>query len=168
GIGTLLVTNASGGINPAYHPGDLVLIRDHINLLGVNPLSGPNDDELGPRFHDMTVAYSGKLRLLAREVSGLDLAEGVYAALSGPSYETPAEIGMLTAIGADLVGMSTVPEVIAARYLGVEVLGVSCVTNLAAGLGKGELDHGEVMETGKRVEKKLGRLIEAVIERLAG
>ncbi len=168
GMKTLVVTNASGGINRDYHPGDLVLIRDHINLLGVNPLWGPNDEELGPRFNDMTEAYSRKLRLLARDVSALDLAEGVYAALPGPSYETPAEIGMLTAIGADLVGMSTVPEVIAARYLGVEVLGVSCVTNLAAGLGKGELDHTEVMETGKRVEKKLGRLIEAVIERLAG
>ncbi len=166
GVHTLIVTNASGGINRSYRPGELVLIRDHINLLGVNPLCGPNDDSLGPRFSDMTEAYSGELRVLARETSKLDLAEGVYAALLGPSYETPAEIGMLAAIGADLVGMSTVPEVILARYLGMHVLGISCVTNLASGLGEGALDHTEVVATGKRVEQSLGSLIHAVIDRL--
>lgn len=167
GVHTLIVTNASGGINRGYRPGELVLIRDHINLLGVNPLYGPNDDSLGPRFSDMTEAYSRDLRTLAKEASGLDLPEGVYAALSGPSYETPAEIGMLDTIGADLVGMSTVPEVIVARYLGMKVLGISCVTNLAAGLGEGALEHAEVVATGKRVEQTLSSLIRVVIDRLA-
>lgn len=147
GVGTLIVTNAAGGVNTRLHPGDLMLISDHINLQGGSPLTGPNDDRLGPRFPDMTQAYDAGLRDLARGVAqqaGIALQEGVYVALPGPSYETPAEIRMLAALGGDAVGMSTVPEVIAARHMGVRVLGLSCITNMGAGLGDGLLDHAHV------------------------
>lgn len=154
GVKRIVLTNAAGGINAAYATGALVLISDHINLQGTNPLIGPNDETYGPRFPDMTEAYSARLRasarLAAQEIR-IALHEGVYAAVLGPSYETPAEIRYLKAIGADLVGMSTVAEAIAANHLGIEVLGVSCVTNLAAGLSGRKLDHAEVLETGRRV-----------------
>ncbi|MEW5816973.1 MAG: purine-nucleoside phosphorylase [Spirochaetota bacterium] len=164
GVKRVIITNASGGINPTFNPGDLVLIKDHINLMGVNPLAGPNDENLGPRFPDMSSAYSPALRALVRRASPELVLEGVYAALSGPCYETPAEIRMLKTIGADMVGMSTVPEVIVSRYLGMEVLGISCITNMAAGILEKPLDHGEVIETGKGVEKKFTRLLLGVIE----
>ena len=154
GVETVILTNAAGGINPAFVKGALVLISDHLNLQGANPLVGPNDARLGPRFPDMTEVYPSKLRALAHEVAeqaGVVLHEGVYAGLLGPSYETPAEIRYLRTIGADLVGMSTVLEAIAARHMGMKVLGISCVTNAAAGLGAGNLDHEEVLEIGRRV-----------------
>jgi len=166
GVRSLVLTNAAGGINANYKPGDLVLISDHINLLGANPLTGPNDDSLGPRFPDMSEAYSREYRDIAREASGLALAEGVYAAVPGPSYETPAEIRYLRAIGADLVGMSTVPETIAANHLGMKVLGISCVTNMAAGLLPQKLVHEEVLRTGERVRDTLVALLRAVVHRL--
>ncbi|MFN2311133.1 MAG: purine-nucleoside phosphorylase, partial [Spirochaetia bacterium] len=162
GVQTIVLTNAAGAINPAYRPGDIVLISDHLNLLGRNPLTGPNNDSLGPRFPDMTEVYDVGLRGLARTVAGTDLAEGVYAAVPGPSYETPAEVRMLKALGADLVGMSTVPEAIAARYLGMKVVGLSSVTNAAAGLGEGKLDHAEVVEVGKSIRTRLISLIEGL------
>ena len=152
GIRRVILTNASGSINPKLQRGSLVLISDHINLQGMNPLTGPNDDSLGPRFPDMTEAYSLRLRKLASQAAsemGKTLQEGVYAALLGPSYETPAEIRYLRTIGADLVGMSTAAEAIAANHAGLEVLGISCVTNVAAGLGEGKLDHQEVLDVGK-------------------
>lgn len=173
GVRTLVITNAAGGINPEFSPGDIVLIRDHLNLMGAHPLRGPNESSLGPRFPDMSNAYSPELRRRAkqlavdRNLADRPLPEGVYAALSGPSYETPAEIRMLAALGADLVGMSTVPEVIAASYLGLEVLGFSCVTNPAAGLSAAPLDHQEVVATGKRIERKLGELLEHTVEALS-
>jgi len=157
GVTSLIITNAAGGINLAYKPGDLVLISDHINLMGVNPLRGPE-------FIDMSEAYSSAYRAIAREAS--PLKEGVYAGLAGPSYETPAEIRYLRTIGADLVGMSTVPEVIAANHLGIKVLGISCVTNMAAGILPQKLTHAEVMETGDRVKDTLAALLRAVIPRL--
>jgi purine-nucleoside phosphorylase len=169
GVDAIVLTNAAGGVNPAYGPGQLVLLSDHINLLGQNPLTGPNDDELGPRFPDMSEAYSKSYRALAREAGktmGLDLAEGVYAALPGPSYETPAEIRYLRAIGADLVGMSTVPEAIAANHIGVKVLGISCVTNFAAGVTDQKLDHKEVLEVGERVKGTMVELLRRVLPRL--
>jgi purine-nucleoside phosphorylase len=165
GVRTLVVTNAAGGINRAYAPGDLVLIRDHLNLQGVNPLRGP-DHGPGPRFPDMSAAYSPRLRALAREAAGSPLAEGVYAALAGPCYETPAEIQMLAALGADLVGMSTVPEVIAARSLGLEVLGVSCVTNMAAGILEQPLDHAEVTARGREAAPRFARLLAGTLRAL--
>ena len=167
GVRTLIVTNAAGGVNTSYAPGDLVLIRDHVNLMGVNPLRGPNPEGFGPRFPDMTTAYTPKLRALAQSVSAAPLAEGVYAAFPGPSYETPAEIRMLAAIGVDLVGMSTVPEVIAAAYLGMRVLGISCVTNMAAGILPQPLDHAEVIARGKEAGPRFMRLLTDVIDRLA-
>lgn len=167
GVRLLIVTNAAGSINRDYSPGDLVLIEDHINLLGANPLEGPNDEELGPRFPDMSGPYSARLRGVVRSVSSVPLAEGVYAAMRGPSYETPAEVRMLERLGADMVGMSTVPEVIAARYLGMEVAGVSCITNMAAGLLDAPLDHGEVIATGKRVEAEMSSLVLKTLEALA-
>lgn len=169
GAKTLIVTNAAGGVNPDYGPGNLVLLSDHINLTGANPLTGPNDEALGPRFPAMTEAYSIRLRNLAREAGrklGVELAEGVYAGLAGPNYETPAEIRMLRSLGADLVGMSTVLEVIAARHMGIETLGISCVTNPAAGLAPGELSHQEVLAVGKRAEKTVTRLIKEIAARL--
>jgi len=170
GARALVLTNAAGGINPAFQRGLLVLISDHINLQGANPLVGPNEESLGPRFPDMTEAYSVRLRQIARETAaelGIPVAEGVYAAMLGPSYETPAEIRFLRIIGADLVGMSTVPEVIAARHMGLSVLAISCVTNMAAGLAPGPLSHREVLETGEMVRDRLSRLLEALLPRIA-
>jgi purine-nucleoside phosphorylase len=175
GARTLIVTNAAGGIRRSYRPGDLVLIRDHLNLMGVHPLRGPNPPGYGPRFPDMSEAYSRDLRRLAQEAAsgaigangaGGGLAEGVYAAFPGPSYETPAEVRMAEVLGADLVGMSTVPEVLAANYLGLKVLGISCVTNMAAGILEQPLAHAEVVETGKRAIPALTRLLHEVLRRL--
>ncbi len=165
----MVFTNAAGGINLSYRPGALVLISDHINLQGSNPLIGHNDDSEGPRFPDMTEAYSLAYRTKAHQVAQqlkIQLDEGVYAALTGPSYETPAEIRYLRAIGADLVGMSTVPEVIVANYLGMQVLAISCVTNMAAGILPQKLDHKEVMETGYRVRDTLIQFLKALLPKL--
>ena len=164
GAHSMVFTNAAGGINFSYRPGALVLISDHINLQGSNPLIGHNDDSEGPRFPDMTEAYSLAYRPKAHQVAQqlkIQLDEAVYAALTGPSYETPAEIRYLRAIGADLVGMSTVPEVIVANYLGMQVLAISCVTNMAAGILPQKLDHKEVMETGYRVRDTLIQFLKA-------
>ncbi len=169
GIRAVILTNAAGGINLIYQQGALVLIRDHINLQGANPLAGPNDDRLGVRFPDMTHAYEKSYRELAREEAGklgMTLHEGVYAALLGPNYETPAEIQYLRTIGADLVGMSTVLEVIAARHMGIKVLAISCVTNMAAGILDQSLSHQEVMETGERVRASFEALLRAVLPRV--
>jgi purine-nucleoside phosphorylase len=169
GAKSLIVTNAAGGIGAHLIEGRLVLITDHINLQGQNPLTGPNDDSLGPRFPDMTEAYAPAYRRIAHEAAakvGVELSEGVYAALPGPSYETPAEIRYLRVIGADLVGMSTVPEVIAANHMGLKVLGISCVTNLAAGISGGKLDHAEVLAMGQRVRGSLVDLLKAIIPNL--
>lgn len=170
GIGAIILTNAAGGINLSYQQGALVLIRDHINLQGTNPLVGANDDRFGVRFPDMTQAYAKDYREMARAEAGklgLTLHEGVYAGLLGPSYETPAEIAYLRTIGADLVGMSTVAEVIAARHLAMKVLAISCVTNMAAGILDQPLSHAEVMETGERVRTVFEALLEAVLPRVA-
>jgi purine-nucleoside phosphorylase len=169
GVERVVLTNAAGGINPAYARGSLVLISDHINLQGTNPLVGPNDSELGPRFPDMTEAYSAPLRRVAHETAeklALTLHEGVYAAVLGPSYETPAEIRFLRTIGADLVGMSTVAETIAAVHMGMEVLGISCVTNLAAGLSGQKLAHAEVLEVGERVAGTFLKLLSSLLPQL--
>ena len=170
GISTLVVTNAAGGINPNYQPGQLMLIRDHLNLMGTNPLRGRNHDFLGPRFPDMTEAYSKPLRALAQAAAnkqGVNLAEGVYAAMSGPTYETPAEVQMAKTLGADAVGMSTVPEVIAANHMGMEVLGISCITNLAAGISAEKLSHTEVIETTERVKGEFVRLLTDIFTDIA-
>lgn len=170
GIKAVILTNAAGGINRGYSQGALVLIRDHINLQGTNPLVGPNDERFGPRFPDMTYSYSREYREIAREEAaklGIILHEGIYAALLGPSYETPAEIEYLRRIGADLVGMSTVAEVIAARHMGLNVLAISCATNMAAGILDKPLSHAEVMETGERVRGTFERLLKAVLPRVA-
>ena len=168
GVERVVLTNAAGGINLEFRAGALVLLSDHINLQGANPLVGAND-ERGPRFPDMTEAYSGELREIARETAayaGIALYEGVYAAVVGPSYETPAEIRYLKAIGADLVGMSTVAETIAANHLGMQVLGISCVTNLAAGLSGEKLNHEEVLEVGRRVSGTFLKLLTALLPKL--
>jgi len=170
GIKAVILTNAAGGINLSYSQGALVLLSDHINLQGTNPLVGPNDDRFGVRFPDMTQAYSRAYRQIAREEAGklnVPLHEGIYAALLGPSYETPAEIEYLRRIGADLVGMSTVAEVIAARHMGVNVLAISCVTNMAAGILDQPLSHAEVMETGERVKSTFEALLRAILPRVA-
>jgi|LNFM01.1.fsa_nt_gb purine-nucleoside phosphorylase len=162
GAKTVVLTNAAGGISPTCRPGDLVLISDHLNLQGTNPLIGPNDSALGLRFPDMTRVYDPALRALAQasaHAEGTELREGVYVALTGPSYETPAEIRMLRAMGADLVGMSTVPEAIAARHMGARVLGISCVTNLAAGVSATELSHDEVEHTAKATRDRFIRVV---------
>ena len=168
GARTLVVTNAAGGLH--HPPGTLMLIRDHLNLFPDHPLRGPNDDRVGLRFPDMTRAYPKELRALAREVAhslDLELAEGVYAGSSGPSYETPAEIKMLEVLGADATGMSTVPEVIAAVHMGARVLGISCITNWAAGLGPGRpLSHDEVTETAEQVRGKFEELLARIVDRL--
>jgi len=170
GVKTLIATNAAGGINTSYQSGDIVLITDHINMLGVNPLRGPNVDELGPRFPDMSKAYAMSLRTLAKQAAdeeGIELKEGVYVASAGPSYETPAEIRALRTLGGDLAGMSTVPEVIAARHAGIEVLGLSMVTNLAAGVDPdATLTHAEVIETTRRKGAEMARLLKAILARL--
>lgn len=171
GVRAVILTNAAGGINLGYSQGALVLIRDHINLQGTNPLVGTNDDRFGVRFPDMTQAYSRAFREIAREEGeklSIILHEGVYAALLGPSYETPAEIEYLRRIGADLVGMSTVAEVIAARHMGMNVLAISCVTNMAAGILDQPLSHAEVMETGERVKSTFEALLRAVLPRIHG
>jgi purine-nucleoside phosphorylase len=169
GVRAVVVTNAAGGINPSYGRGALVVIRDHINLQGQNPLAGANQDRFGPRFPDMTDAYNVEFRKFALdefEPLGGDIHEGIYAAMLGPSYETPAEIRYLRTIGADLVGMSTVPEVIVARHMGLEVLAISCVTNMAAGMSGEKISHEEVMETGERVRGKFLALLRAVLPRI--
>ncbi|MEJ5368422.1 MAG: purine-nucleoside phosphorylase [Bryobacteraceae bacterium] len=168
GVKVLLLTNAAGGISPSFRPGMQVFITDHINLQGTNPLCGPNDDSLGPRFPDMSEAYDRALLELARQTArdlGMQTGEGVYAAMLGPSFETPAEIRFLRTIGADLAGMSTVPEVIAARHMGMRVLAISTVTNMAAGMQQ-KLSHEEVLETGKASAAELKRFLEAFLERL--
>jgi purine-nucleoside phosphorylase len=170
GIRSVILTNAAGGINLSYSQGALVLIRDHINLQGQNPLTGANDDRFGMCFPDMTQAYARAYREMAREEAnklGTMLHEGIYAGLLGPSYETPAEIEYLRRIGADLVGMSTVCEVIAARHTGIKVLAISCVTNMAAGILDQPLSHAEVMETGERVKTTFEALLRAVLPRVA-
>jgi purine-nucleoside phosphorylase len=170
GIRAVILTNAAGGINLSYQQGALVVIRDHINLQGHNPLVGPNEDRFGLRFPDMTNAYAREYREMAREEAAhlkMTLHEGVYAALLGPSYETPAEIENLRRIGADLVGMSTVAEVIAARHMGLKVLAISCVTNMAAGILDQPLSHAEVLETGERVRTIFEALLKAVLPRIA-
>ncbi|MGB9074574.1 MAG: purine-nucleoside phosphorylase [Terriglobales bacterium] len=170
GIGALILTNAAGGINLEYGQGALVILRDHINLQGQNPLAGANDERFGPRFPDMTYTYAKRYREIALEEAkklSIPPREGVYAALLGPSYETPAEIRYLRTIGADLVGMSTVPEAIAARHMGINVLAISCVTNMAAGILDRPLDHEEVLEVGRRVTGQFVALLRAVLPRIA-
>ena len=170
GVKAVILTNAAGGIKREFSQGRLVAISDHINLQGVNPLTGPNDERFGLRFHDMTAAYDRRFREMAVGEGnrlGIGMYEGVYAALPGPSYETPAEIRYLRTIGADLVGMSTVPEVIAARHSGIRVLGISCVTNAAAGILDQPLNHIEVLETAERVKGQFIGLLKAVIPRIA-
>jgi purine-nucleoside phosphorylase len=169
GVTTVILTNAAGGVNTSFSQGALMVIDDHINLMGMNPLVGPNEDRFGPRFPDMTDVYSPRLRRIADDVgreSGVPLSHGVYAALLGPSYETPAEIRYLRTIGADAVGMSTVPEAIASRHMGMEVLGISCITNMAAGVLPHPIDHLEVMETASRVRGQFVTLLEGIIGRL--
>lgn len=169
GVKTLLLTNAAGGVNTGFAQGALMIIDDHINLTGQNPLVGANDERFGARFPDMTEVYSSRLRGLADRVGtamSLTLPHGIYVALLGPSYETPAEIRYLRTIGADAVGMSTVPEAIAARHTGMEVLGISCITNMAAGVLPQPLDHNEVMATARRVRGQFTALLEGIIEQL--
>ena len=170
GVEKVILTNAAGGIREGLQQGDFVLIRDHINMTGMNPLVVQNDERFGPRFIDMSEAYSPRLRALAQEVAksqGFAMKEGIYMSVLGPSFETPAEIRAFRMLGADLVGMSTVMETIAARHIGMEVLGISCVTNLAAGLQAEPLSHEEVLETGARVEERLQGLLKALVPRVA-
>ena len=169
GVKVLILTNAAGGIGAALTPGTLMIIDDHINLLGSNPLVGPNEDAFGARFPDMSEVYSKRLRAVADAVAreqGQRVEHGVYVAVHGPSYETPAEIRFLRAIGADAVGMSTVPEAIVARHMGVEVLGISCITNAAAGVLPQPLDHNEVMEVARRVRGAFAALLEGIVARV--
>jgi len=169
GVPRLILTNAAGGINTDFGQGALMVIDDHINLMAGNPLIGPNDERMGPRFPDMSEVYSRRLRALADDaarVAGIAVRHGVYVAVHGPSYETPAEIRAFRALGADAVGMSTAPEAIAARHMGVEVLGISCITNMAAGVLDQPLVHDEVMETARRVRGSFIALLEGVIGRL--
>jgi purine-nucleoside phosphorylase len=171
GVGTLVVTNAAGAVDESFRPGMLVLISDHVNLMGRSPLVGENDDALGPRFPDLSDAYDPKLRQAAREAAerlGIEVGEGVYAAWLGPQFETPAEIRFMRAIGADLAGMSTVPEVIAARHMGIRCLGISVVTNMAAGVTDGKLGHEEVLEVGAEAQPRLTALLRALLPALAG
>jgi purine-nucleoside phosphorylase len=170
GARTLIITNAAGAVNESFHPGTLMLIRDHINLTGRNPLIGPNNPNFGPRFPDMSEAYSSRLRELAAAVAGrqgLELQEGVYLGLLGPSYETPAEIRMIRTLGADAVGMSTVMEVIAAAHMGMEVLGISLISNMAAGILPQKLTEGEVIETANRMQPLFTRLMRDIIAGLS-
>ena len=170
GVKVLILTNAAGSVNVNYKPGELVVIEDHINLLGMNPLIGPNEDQLGLRFFDMSEAYDPVLREITEKAcgkAGVTVRKGVYLAVSGPSYETPAEIRAFRALGADVVGMSTVPEVIAARHLGLRVLGISCITNMAAGVIKKKLHHTEVLEVGRKVQASLMDVLGRVIREAA-
>lgn len=169
GIKTIIITNAAGGINTNYKPGDLMIIEDHINQSGINPLRGANNDEIGPRFPDMSYAYDPALRALAKELGkglGIDLKSGVYAMMQGPSFETPAEIRMLRTLGADAVGMSTVPEVITAVHAGIKVLGISCISNMAAGILDQALTHDEVIATADMIKDKFISLIFSIISSL--
>ncbi len=169
GVKRIILTNAAGGINTAFGQGALMVIDDHINMLGTNPLVGPNDDRFGERFPDMSEVYSSRLRATAdaaARAKGVPVSHGVYIAVYGPSYETPAEIRAFRTLGADAVGMSTVPEAIAARHMGMEVLGISCITNMAAGVLPQPLVHDEVMETARRVRGSFIALLEGIIERL--
>jgi len=169
GIKQIIVTNAAGGLNRKFSIGDLMLLTDHINFFGVNPLRGPNVDELGARFPDMTEVYPEGLRKTAKKVAkekGIPLQEGVYMGLPGPTYETPAEIRAYRKLGADAVGMSTVPEVIALAHMSIPALGISCITNMAAGMLKQKLHHGEVIETTKRIEKEFASLVTGIVKAL--
>ncbi len=169
GVKTLIVTNAAGGVNTAFKPGDLMLIEDYINLSGRNPLRGKNLDRFGPRFPDMSQAYDLELRQIAQQEAeklGIDLKRGVYCWMNGPTYETPAEIRMVRTLGADAVGMSTVPETIVARHSGMRVLGISSITNMAAGVLDQPINHDEVLAVGKGVKEPFARLLDAVIDRL--
>ena len=170
GVRTLILTNASGALNVEFTPGSLMVITDHINLMGVNPLIGPNDERFGPRFPDLTNTYAPELQdIVVQEARamGLQMFRGVYASLSGPSYETPAEIHMVRSLGADAVGMSTVPEAIVARHMDMQVLGISCITNLAAGVSDRPVDHSQVMATGEQVREEFTELLRRVIPKLA-
>ncbi|MCT4612920.1 MAG: purine-nucleoside phosphorylase [Clostridia bacterium] len=169
GIDKLIVTNAAGATNKEYNPGDLVILKDHINMLFESPLRGKNLDEFGPRFSDMTNAYDKELRQYAKEVAGninIDVREGVYACMGGPTYETPAEVRMIGILGADVVGMSTVPEVIVANHSGMKVLGISCATNMAAGILDQPLNHEEVLETSARVKSKFSSYMKELVKNL--
>ncbi|KAA8751935.1 purine-nucleoside phosphorylase [Priestia megaterium] len=169
GVETLIVTNAAGGVNESFNPGDLMIISDHINNFGTNPLIGPNDSDFGVRFPDMSTAYCKDLRQLAKKVgAGLNIAlqEGVYVGNTGPTYETPAEVRMLRIIGGDAVGMSTVPEVIVARHAGMKVLGISCISNMAAGILDQPLNHEEVIETTEKVKQQFLSLVKEVVKQL--
>ncbi len=169
GVKTLIVTNAAGGVNLGYHPGELMVIGDIFSMTAQNPLIGPNLDAFGPRFPDMSCAFDKELRALAHECAneqGFALREGVYAQMTGPTYETPAEIRMLRTLGADAVGMSTVPEVIVARHGGMRVLGISCITNMAAGILDQPLNHAEVTETANRVKGQFRSLLDGIIEKM--
>ena len=170
GVTTLVLTNAAGTVNPDYRPGELMVIEDHINYMGMNPLVGPNDDALGLRFFDLSEAYDPELREIAAAAgaaAGVTIRKGVYIAFTGPSYETPAEIRMARTLGADAVGMSTVPEVIAARHMGIRVLGLSCITNMAAGVIKQKLNHLEVLEVGERVKAGLLDVLTRIVKAAA-
>ena len=169
GVKTIILTNAAGGVNTSFSQGALMVIDDHLNLMGSSPLIGPNDDRFGPRFPDMTTVYSARLRKIADDTAaalGMTLPHGVYVALHGPSYETPAEIRYLRTIGADAVGMSTVPEAIVARHMGLEVLGISCISNMAAGVLPQPLNHEEVLETTRRVRGQFIALLEGIIAKI--
>jgi len=169
GINVLILTNAAGGVNTAFTQGALMVIDDHLNLMGTNPLVGPNDDRFGPRFPDMTEVYSSRLRAMADAVGrriNLELPHGVYVGLLGPSYETPAEIRYLRTIGADAVGMSTVLEALAARHMGIEVLGISCISNMAAGVLPKPLNHAEVLDTTRRIRGQFIALLEGIVGQL--
>lgn len=169
GVKTLILTNASGGINVQLSQGALMVISDHLNLMGDNPLRGPNDERFGPRFPDMSAVYSAELQEIVIEEAkpiGVEVRRGIYVALSGPSYETPSEIHLLRNLGADAVGMSTVPEAIVARHMGIEVLGISCITNMAAGISDEPINHEEVMATGDRVRDVFGLLLQRVVGRV--
>jgi len=171
GIKTLILTNAAGGVNVQLTQGALMVLSDHVNLMGDNPLRGPNDSRFGPRFPDLTSAYSPELQEIAVEEAkalGIEIRRGIYAALAGPSYETPAEIHLLRSLGADAVGMSTVPEVIVARQMNIEVLGISCITNMAAGISDQPINHEEVMATGIRVRETFTQLLRRVVSRVSG
>jgi purine-nucleoside phosphorylase len=169
GVRTLILTNASGSLNVEFTPGSLMVITDHINMMGVNPLIGPNDERFGPRFPDLSNTYSPELQEIvlkeARDM-GMQMWRGIYASLTGPSYETPAEIHMVRALGADAVGMSTVPEAIVARHMGMQVVGISCITNLAAGVSDRPVDHSQVMATGEQVREEFTELLRRVIPKL--
>ena len=169
GVKTLILTNASGGINVQLSQGALMVISDHLNLMGDNPLRGPNDERFGPRFPDMSAVYSAELQEIVIEEArgiGVEVRRGIYGALSGPSYETPSEIHLLRNLGADAVGMSTVPEAIVARHMGLEVLGISCITNMAAGIGDEPINHEDVVATGDRVREVFTALLQRVVGRV--